>query len=227
LNFSDKVRGHGFRFLIKIPRLHNWENKQTILSKHHIELINLNNNKTQRIIIDNHKIWLSDKSIVVFFPEFMSYLTDKAEEAQQHALYHFLRLVRKIEIILKCSLEIGGSIRFKISRQHYALIKNALAKQYDMEGKKLAVYDIGGCWLAIDNSFNLHELETFRTPTESSIVQNFFNDLKQSPSTLSQMKAEYYQAFAGITQQINAHLLVVNEMKELMKRLDKYFEGKI
>jgi len=142
-NFSyflpDSVRAHAFVFTLKISEhLRNWsnENRELFLSKNNINFTNLTVfGGGQRILLKGRKIWLTNKSVIVY--EKSSYLAETAANAKSHAIYNFISLIKSLERLLHADFteRAGRQYTFKVSRQHYALIKNALAKQYDAEGK--------------------------------------------------------------------------------------------
>jgi len=123
-----------------------------------------------------------------------------------------------------------------VSRQHYALIKNSLAKQYDKEGKKLFCYTKDGLWFIIDNSYNLHEAETIHPNTaltDNEKIQNWFNGLKETPITPEQIlqmqynqtkQQEYY------AKNIKTHTESIIKLKEnisIMNKLLKKMDSKL
>jgi len=121
-----------------------------------------------------------------------SYVSSKDKESKAYAIIDFLKIIKKIEIILKSSLTNYGKYKFRVTRQHYAIMKNALAKQYLDKKKKLYCYTGRGLWLLIDNSYNLKELETLHPDTaddDNEKVQEFFNGIKESDmDSITQMK---------------------------------------
>lgn len=179
----DSVRAHAFQFTLSInPDLRNWDKREEILQKLGIKFKQLNIfGGAQSITFKGRKVWLTRKSIIVF--EKSSYMAENSTEARKYAVYDFLSFVGALERYLRA--DFGASrknIKFKVSRQHYALIKNALAKQYDKQGKKLEVSNEKGQWFIIDNSFNLHEAETIHPETadqDNLKVQAFFNGIKK------------------------------------------------
>jgi len=186
----DFVRGHAFQFKLKIPKLRNWDRREEILKKKGIKFKELNHllGKGQEIMIKGNKIWLTNKSIIIF--EKSSYLTKTAKDARQYAIYDLFELVKGLESTLGANFRINKKYRFKVSRQHYSLVKNALAKQYERDGKKLQVYSENGLWFVIDNSYNLHEAETVHPKTavdDNEKVQNFFNGLKATENYTPQI----------------------------------------
>ena len=186
----DMVRGHGFLINFRVPRnLKNWSKREIILKKlkviykpYYVGGIE----RGQTITFRNKKVHLTNKSIIFNFQE--SYLSETALEVRKTLIFDVLRLIRGLEAILRADFKINAQYIFKVSRQHYALVKNALAKQYDKEGKKLEVYSYKGLWMIIDNSLNLHELETLHKETaliDNLAIQNFFNYLKDNPVFVS------------------------------------------
>jgi len=224
----DYVRGHAFQFKLKIPKLRNWEKREEVLKKKGIKFKELNHliGKGQEITIKDKKIWLTNKSIIIF--EKSSYLTKTAKDARQYAMYDLFELVRSLESTLVASFKINKKYRFKVSRQHYSLVKNALAKQYKRDGKKLQVYSEDGLWFVIDNSYNLHEAETVHPETavdDNTKVQNFFNGLKETENYTPQimmkavtMNAQNLDSYAV---HLDAH---VKSVKKLGKGVDKLTE---
>lgn len=180
---SDTVRGHAFQFTLRLPEnLRNWDKRRELLKKQGVKFKPLNlYGGAESLVFKGRKIWLTNKSVIVF--EKSSYMAETSEEARKHAVYDFLQLISSLERNIKANFGlVGGRVKFKISRQHYALIKNSLAKQYDREGKKLEVIHNQGVWFIIDNSFNLHEAETIHPKTaeeDNEKVRVFFNAIKE------------------------------------------------
>jgi len=196
LGLPDSVRGHSFVFTLRVPEnLTNWRTakREDYLTHHGIgfELLRIPGGG-ERLWLEGRKIWLTNKSIIIY--ERDSYFAETAGEARKHALFSFIALIKKLERVLNADFthKLGKEYQFKVSRQHYALVKNALAEQYDSEGKQLFVRlpDTGKLWFIIDNSFNLHEAETIAADSavgDNHIVQNFFNSLKAHPITASEV----------------------------------------
>ena len=242
-NFSyflpDSVRGHAFVFTLKIPGgLRNWnnQNREFFLAKRDIGFTNLTTfGGGQRIIHKGRKVWLTNKSVIIY--EKSSYLAETAENAKSHAIYNFISLIKSLEQLLHADFteQAGRQYSFKVSRQHYALIKNALAKQYDAQGKKLNVYSDKGLWFVIDNSFNLHEAETIHpetADTDSAKVQTFFNSLKEQPLTtgfILDVMHGIQQNQLVFAQNMGSHIKVIkdlgNGVNELAGLIDELKQG--
>ncbi len=231
---SDNVRGHAFQFILKIPKLRNWDKRREYLTKNKIEYKKVGSNwQGERIMINNYKVWLTPISIVVYFPNFKSFMGKTAKDTKNYAIYEFKRIISKVEALLKVSLRINNNYKFKVSRQHYALIKNSLARQYDKEGNKLFCYTEQGLWFIIDNSYNLHEAETVHSDTgltDNEKVQNWFNGLKETPITPKQilqiqynqvMQQEYYaeniKSHTGSIIKLEKSISIMNS---LLKKMD-------
>lgn len=202
---QDSVRGHAFTFTLKIPKgLRNWNNekRERYLKKNNIEFKRLTTyGGGQRIISKGRKTWLMNKSIIIYEKD--SYLAETAEQSKSHAIYNFIQKIKSLERLLKADFTIkaGSQYKFKVSRQHYALVKNALARQYNEANEKLEVYTEKGLWFLIDNSFNLDEAETVHpetAETDNVKVQNFFNSLKDQPNGVT--IGELLELSAGIQQ---------------------------
>ena len=175
---SDSVRGHAFQFTFSIPKnFRNWDKRKQILDRLQIPYKELGVfGGGEQLDFKGRKVWLTNKSIIIF--EKSSYMAETSKEAKSYAINDALELIKALEKHLQANM---GTYRFKVSRQHYSLIKNALAKQYDKEGKKLQIYNDSGLWFLIDNSFNLHEAETVHPKTsdiDNRPVQDWFNGLK-------------------------------------------------
>ena len=231
---QDAIRGHAFTFTLKIPEhLRNWtnENRELFLAKRDIGFTNLTTfGGGQRILYKGRKIWLTNKSVIIY--ERSSYLAETAANAKSHAIYNFISLIKSLERLLHADFteRAGRQYTFKVSRQHYALIKNALAKQYDTEGKKLNVYSDKGLWFVIDNSFNLHEAETVHpetADTDNIKVQNFFNSLKEQPLTtgfILEVMHGIQQNQLVFAQNMSSHIKVIKDLGNGVNELASIFE---
>ena len=234
---TDTVRGHAFQFTLKIPKLSNWKRRREYLIKKKIEYKEIGSNwQGERILIDNYKIWLTPISIVVYFPNFKSFMGKTAKDTKNYAIYEFKRIISRVEALLKVSFRINNNYKFKVSRQHYALIKNSLARQYDKEGKRLFCYTEQGLWFIIDNSFNLHEAETVHSitaPTDNEKVQNWFNGLKETPITPQQIlqmqynQTKYQDLYAEHNKTHTKAIIKLEKSISIMNRVLKKMDHKM
>lgn len=239
-----EVRGHAVQIKLILPKnYNNWENRRKIFKyvgldfeDHKIGGIV----RGEKAIFEGTKIHFYNKSIDFNFDQ-RSFLEETAKKSRSYALVEFLRLVKKLERMFNNSpLSDFGKYKFKITRQHYAIIKNALAKQYINEKKKLECYTAKGLWLLIDNSFNLEELETVHpktSPEDNEKVQLVFNEIKKADKeTLKEtapiiIKEKFdrqeniikksMNVLEGYAEQIALHLEVEKEQLKTQKETQK------
>jgi len=234
---SDRVRGHAFVFRLKLERgLRGWGNRERVFRERRIGFCDLligGVKRGQRLFFKGRKVHLFDSSVVVY--EKASFLADTAEGSQIAAVRDFLRFVYSLERFLGANFKIGGKYKFRVSRQHYSLVKNALAKQYEGEKKKLKVYCEDGLWFLIDNSYNLHEAETVHSRSakdDNRKVQDFFNGVKSFDDYTPEFVVKTMQGIQEnqlvFSSNIETHItaiqrlgVAVERLTELVERLEK------
>jgi DNA-binding transcriptional ArsR family regulator len=229
----DSVRAHAFQFTLSInPNLRNWDKRAELLQQAGIKFKPLKlYGGAQSLQFKGRKVWLTRKSIIIF--EKSSYMAENSTEARKYAVYDFLAFVGALERYLRA--DFGATrqdrLKFKVSRQHYALIKNALAKQYDSEGKKLEVSNEKGQWFIIDNSFNLHEAETIHPETadkDNLKVQAFFNGIKKfegfTPEFVVNSLGGVMQTQELFAKNIESHVSAIQELAVGVKKLTQKIE---
>ena len=217
---QDRVRGHAFQFKINLPELRNWKNREKLFLKKGIKFEPLligGINRGQKLEFKGRKIWLTNKSIVIY--EKSSYLADTTKESQERAIQDMLALMKSLEKHLQANFKTGRYYKFKVSRQHYSLVKNALAQQYDKEGNKLQVYNEDGLWFLIDNSYNLHEAETVHPKTsveDNKKVQDYFNGVKKLEDYTPQFVVNTMQGIQQnqvfFAQNIESHIKAIQDV---------------
>lgn len=183
---SDTVRAHGITATVKIPRIDGWSRREGILEGLGIKFKKIPQGLSISFM-DIKKVWLCNNSIVFYLP--YHWLAETAVQAKRQAIYDLITIIKKLEAYLKVGdngFRKHKGFMIKFSRQHYSLVKNALAMQYDKEKDKLFVYDEKGLWFIIDNSYHLHEAETLHPKTavpDNLKMQNFFNGVKRTGIT--------------------------------------------
>lgn len=201
---EDDINGHAFVLTLLIPKdLNEWKDKRKILDERGIEfkpLTHFFNSEGEQLIINGRKIHLTNKSIIIY--ESAEYIAKLSKQSKSKAIYHFEVFLRIFERILGMNLKhrLGNSklgYKYKVSRQHYALIQNSLAKQYNAENKKLEVFNgRGRLMYLIDNSptqrFEKGEnhFEAVHPETSEKDItpaQNFFKELPKSPLTTTEI----------------------------------------
>lgn len=223
---SDMVRGHNIVFTLSVPKIKNWNKRRELLVEKKISFKRVGVNwEGESIIVDKTKVWLTPTSVVFYMPHFLG--QDAHAVFKEATEYLLLTLIPAVERTLGTSLRQEGGYKVRVSKQHYGLVKNALAEQYHNEKKKLFVRDQSGLWLLIDNSLNLKELETVHSKTareDNIVVQDFFNDLKDHPILPSEIKGgfgEFHKAltemsgqFKNYNENIILHLAVLKKIGE-------------
>lgn len=186
------IRGHGFCFTIRLPKIDRWEEREQYLKNQKIPFSKLNNN-VHKIYFRQHKIWLCNNTVVIYYPSGKSYFSDSAENSNSLAIYDLQQLIIGLENLFKVSFKINKNYEFKVSRQHYGKIKDQLAKQCNKEGKKIFIRLEKG-YFVIDNSFNLNEAETQGEGAISYMDDNytpFIRSLMDVPFTTYDFKKLY------------------------------------
>jgi hypothetical protein len=224
----DNIRGHAFMWCLKIPKIANWDKRRQFFNKEGITFKPLNNlGDGERIEFKGRKVHLKSHSIIIYDKE--SYIAEKVKETKSLAIYEFLSLVKSLENLLKVSLTINKQYRFKVCREHYALIKNALAKQYDKEGKRLYVYNDRGLWLIIDNSLNLHELEAIKlgeAVNDAEGMQAWANSMKETgfkvtPDFILHSLNQLIQDRQYYAENLKSHVSAIQALEAAVKKLAK------
>lgn len=187
----EEVRGHGFLFKAKLSKKLLLSKRQEIVNKAKIPNKIINNHKRPyavSFIFKGYRMRFTEQSILIWQPKELSWYGINALEARNKAIADFKEVIYSLQTMLGFPLP----EKLSIASNHYALIKNELAKQYNKSKEKLYVEDHSGLWLIIDNSWNLDELETVHPKTaleNNIIVQQDFNELKETHLTRKKLKA--------------------------------------
>jgi hypothetical protein len=175
LNHNPKpIRGHAFIWTIKLP-------SETKDWKEHLDKLKISyrlvRGQTPRIFLGKKKVWLGQKTITLYEPN--SFYGSNAIESRKYAVYTLLEDLKKLERLLHIKL---GKYIVSPAREHFALIKNDLAKQVNKEGEKIVVRDYNGDWLWVDASDGIGELETgnHNALVNNVGVQKWWNDMKET-----------------------------------------------
>ncbi len=228
-----EVRGHAFMWKIKLPKVKNWEKRIQILEK-----ININYKligayqKTPAILFKDRKIWLGNKFITIYEPE--SFIANTSFESRRLAINKLLEILTALEDKLKVSFKINGNYQFKVSRQHYSLMKNILAIQCNKEGEKIYVYDKEGLWFLIDNSYNFQEAETVHpktSPINNYQFQKYMNSHKETnfkvtPDFILNQFSQLIEDRKFFAENQRTHIKAIQELGKGVKKLTKAVEKK-
>jgi SUMO ligase MMS21 Smc5/6 complex component len=224
------IRGHGFRFTVKIPTIPRWNQRHIFLEKKNIPYKTIP--QGQRIILKNFKIWLCKDSLVIIFPTNLSFIGESAEQTEFTAIKNLKAILIKLENLFSINLKINKSWQFRVSNHHFSYIRNELAIMYNQEKKKMQCYDDKGkLWLLIDNSFNLHETETINKETAvadmDNIVKPFFNNLRDNAGNIPLpydhwlVTQSLLQNWHMYSENIKSHVEAINTMKTEIAKLTK------
>jgi len=247
---ADLVRGHAFLFKVKIkPNLRNWSRRYEYIKTRFPKLKPRKfNNNAVGIIFKGKKIHLCSKSIVIYDKE--SYINQFASKSKSYAIYELIELIKSLENKFNNPgvFTINGCYKFTVCREHYALVKNSLAKQHRINGEKLKIFNTEGLWMLIDNSYNLDEWEILKNKekdpkqavNDSEALQSYWNDhkdtkFKVTPSFILQSldknseqlnKMTYALEIVKSNQQIfdknhESHLKVLNKLGDAVDELRK------
>lgn len=166
------IRGHNFQFLIKSPREYDWKKTLEYKDKElrgdggsgvHYKLLR---NGVYRLMFRGHKIWLCHKKVIIHFPDWKDYYGFDATEGQESAIHDALSLVKGLECFLNVKLNIQGKVWLSVTKQHYAKVKDELARYCKENKEKIEVRDDKGeLWLLVDFSGGGADFETVHSKT--------------------------------------------------------------
>lgn len=227
VNEVEKKGGHSKQPLKNQIRLH--------AEQYHLNLIwcdgkyrELTKGGVHRFSLDDNTIMCYRNSIEVYSNSSFFGLTPA--EADSKAMNYWTRLFSKLETKLKVVLVKQGSLNITRVRAEFAETNNELAKSALKEHQKIRITgDDNKTWLIVDNSFNLSECETVH-PTGSkhdmqSVVQPFFNDLRNNtsllPSQLSKAVLDTQRQLNEFANGLNSLTTNVNGLVSLMRSTSK------
>jgi hypothetical protein len=168
----DFVRGHAYVWEIQLPekvsQSDKWKRRIEILESSGInyKLVGALKN-TPRIKVLGRKVWLCNDKLRIYDIKSKSYYGETAVQANTQAGAEFFNVIDAIEHKLEITLR---PLQFKVCKEHYALIKNALAIDHNRRGEILRISDDNGEWLLIDDS--LGEGGELETQGKKSLVTN-------------------------------------------------------
>lgn len=236
--FTSKKEIRGHAFIWKIDFFGNppeWDKIVKTYKKKKLKFQFFSDRKIIRFIYNNRKVWLSRQGIIIYEP--LDFVGKSSFEVKGTAVYEMDKLVKGIFKELNIKLR---KYRFTTSREHYGMIKNELARQYNERKEKLFIKsEQGTVWLWIDDSKGLSELET-NDPNISRQVQNYWNDhkkhkFKATPSLLLdsinrnanhlEYHAENMRSHVGATKDLSvASKNLVTGTQELTSEIKKITE---
>ena len=218
---EKEIRGHAFIWKIEFVDPINWGSVVKRYSKKTLTFSVMKHNKIIRTIFKNRKIWLGLRGMTIYEP--IDFMGRSSFEVKGKAVF-------EMDLLIKNFLNHVGvkfrPYRFTTSREHYGIIKNELARQYnDKKEKMLIRSEDGTLWMWIDDSKGLGELENGE-PTVNRQVQNFWNSHKaqkfkvdadftlESINKLVAAQAEGSRQLAKYEEQNKEHLALIQEYRE-------------
>ena len=173
--YKKEIRGHAFIWKIQFMESFDWPKIVGKYKKKKLTFQKIARGKVYRTIYNSRKTWLTKNGMIIYEP--LDFLGKSSFQVKGTAVFEMDKLIKGI---LK---ELGLKFRpykFTTSREHYAIIKNELARQYNEKKEKLYVRgEDGTAWLWIDNSKGLNELEN-NEPVVNRQVQKFWNSHKET-----------------------------------------------
>lgn len=188
-----KTRGHGFVFKVSLPPITNWNKRRIEMDRLGLHYSKINNG--ERIFVLGHKLNIYNSAIMVYFAPGTMFMGKDGDESSFRAMVHCKEVLKRLEKDLNVSLRVGKGWMIRECRSHYADVNNVCAKYYKSKGVDyLPIQMNGKTWALIDNSMNLYELETIlghgQSKEDIQTLQNFLNDLKINPTTITESKDE-------------------------------------
>ena len=169
---KKQIRGHAFIWKVKSKEI-DWEKR---LKKNNIsyQYVGIKGN-VPRILFKDKKIWLTKKGLTIYEPK--SFFSQSSMTSKGMAVWELDKTIKALGRYLK--IDIGG-YQFTTSREHYAMLDNELARQYDNNGEKLCVRrKNGSAWMWVDFSHGVNELENDE-PVVNRQAQKWFNNMKET-----------------------------------------------
>lgn len=169
---NSDIRGHAFIWNIEFLQNNlNWKqimtNYKERYKKPKLSFKMICAGRVPRTIFKNRKIWLTKSGLTIYEP--LNFFGISAFQVKGTAVYEMDKLVKSL---LK---ELGQRFqyyRFKCSREHFAHVKNQMARQFNDDKQKIKV-EFDGKWFWIDHSDGEHEEET-NDPNVSVQAKKFY-----------------------------------------------------
>lgn len=215
---NRQIRGHAFNWKVKFKHQINWKRR---LEKHNIQFQMIGIGRTTpRIIFKDKKIWFTKTGLVIYEPN--SFFSRSSYTSKGKAVWELDKTIKALGRVLKINL---GDYQFTTSREHYGMIKNELARQYNDKNEKLFIRDDKGIWMWIDDSHSLSELET-NEPKNSRGVQNWYNDMKKTnfevtPTFVLNTMNGIQQNQMMFNKNFESHVSAIKELGSSVKNLTK------
>lgn len=227
---EDSIRGHAYVWTIDFKHIpKHWDDRIKVLERANINFKLVGALRTTpRIKVMGCKVWLCNDNVRIFDKEKASYYGATAEESKLNARIQAFRILRVLENKLNISL---SDDRLQFRKEHYAIVKNDLAKYHNNKGIILRISDEEGEWLLIDDSLEEGgELENvgksaYKTNPK---VQDWWNDQKQhdfkvTPSFILETLNKLSESNINQQEKMNELMLVTKALvQEVIQMKSKY-----
>jgi len=166
------IRGHAFIWTIEfLEGSYNWkqivENYKKRYKNPKLSFKMVCGGKVPRIIFNNKKIWLTKAGLTIYEP--LDFFGNNAFKVKGDAVFEMDKLIKDLLKHFKLRVQF---YRFKSSREHFAHVKNEMARQFNDEKVKIHV-EFNGKHFWIDHSHGENEAETDNAPL-SIVAQKFY-----------------------------------------------------
>jgi hypothetical protein len=240
IKVNSDIRGHAFIWNIEfMEHKLNWaqveENYNKRRDKKSIKSFDkIGLGKVTRIFFKNRKIWLTKTGLTIY--ESMEFLDKSSFTVKGTAVFEMDRLIK--DLVKELGLNIQD-YRFKCSREHYAHVRNQIARQFNEDHIKIKVkYD--DKWFWIDHShgdqeeetndpdisvqakgFYLSQVKTKFQVTPEKILDGFKESAKQIKENAENLAyhAENMRSHVGATRDLSAAAIKLNENIEKQNML--------
>lgn len=222
---KKEIRGHAFIWKISFFNPFDWKEVIAAYRKKKLTFQKICRGTVLRTILNNRKIWLTKTGLVIYEP--LDFLGKSSFQVKGTAVFEMDKLIKSL---LKELGQKFRSYRFTTSREHYAIIRNELARQYNDKKEKMFIRnEAGTIWLWVDHSKGEQELESNEALTNRR-VQNFWNDHKKhkfevTPSLVLNTMQGIQENQLIFDRNMKSHLEVLNKLgiavDELRKEIKK------
>lgn len=230
-NSPKEIRGHAFVWKIEFVNPYDWKKAMRDYRKKKLTFSWVCQGKVPRTILNNRKMWLTRKGLTIYEP--LDFMGRSSFQVKGTAVFEMDKLIK--EFLREMGLKFKY-YRFSTSREHYGMVKNELARQYNRRKEKMVIRsEDGTSWLWIDDSKGLGELETGE-PNISRQVQNYWNDLKKSgfKTNATYIEENFKESAKQIQQNtknldyhaenMRSHVQAVKDLSAGVKKQNKLFE---
>ncbi len=214
---QKKIRGHAFIWKIDFLKEINWKKQ---LSNSKLSYKEQSNGKVLRIFFLGKKVWLIKKGLIIYEP--YDFWGSNAYESKGKAVFNLDRYIKNLLFKLKIR---ELPYKFNTSREHYAIVKNELARQYNERGEKMYIKSGDDTWMWIDFSHGINELENNQVD-KNKMVQDFWNDnlkhnFKVTPTFVLNSINQVTQNQLMFNQNFESHVEAIKTLSQSVKELKK------